>query len=241
MASGGPGSKDPGLFTCQNYSLSGLILMAYDLKRYQLAAPDWLSSAKFDITAKVPEGATRSAFRQMLQSLLAERFKLAAHTEVRDLPVYELVIAKNGPTFKESVEVPATPDTAETPASLPPAFANPKLGKDGYPELPPGKPGMMMFSGRARMYQPKSTIETLCTFLAAQLGRPVKDATGLKAKYDIGLYWSLERHTPNAPDTETGPTLIQALREQLGLGLNASKSPFDVLVVDHVEKVPTQN
>jgi uncharacterized protein (TIGR03435 family) len=215
--------------------------MAYDLKRYQLAAPDWLSTVKFDITARVPAGATRNEFRLMLRNLLAERFKLAAHTEVRELPVYELVIAKNGPLLKESVEVPATPDTTDTTRPVPPAFTNPKLDKDGYPELPPGQPGMMMFSGRARMYQPRTPIEAVCTFLAAQLGRPVKDATGLKAKYDVAMYWALERPTPNPPDTDAGPTLVQALREQLGLGLNASKSPFDVLIVDHAEKVPTQN
>jgi uncharacterized protein (TIGR03435 family) len=234
MANGGPGTKDPGLFTCQNYSLANLITAAYSIDHYQLSAPDWLTTLKFDITARVPEGATRNQFKLMLQNLLAERFKLAIHMETRDLPVYELVVAKNGPKLKEWVEVPASQATAADTAR-PPAFTKPKLDKDGYPELPPGVPGMMTMNGRARMYQPNTTIKSLCAMLAGQLARPVRDATGLKAKYDIALYWSVERLRPSpvaeagalptTPDADAGPTLAEAVREQLGLTLNSTKGP----------------
>lgn len=249
---GGPGTADPTLFTCENFSLSNLITLAYGIQHYQLSGPDWLQASIFDVSARVPKEATRDQFKLMLQNLLADRFKLAVHHESKDLPVYELVIAKGGPKLKESVEDVAPKDgTADAAPPRPPAPAPPKLGKDGYPELAAGRPGMMAMNGRYRMYSPKTTIERLCSNLAAQLGNPVTDATGLKGKYDIGLYWSSDRGgraappggsaSPDAPEVETEPTLTVAVQEQLGLKLIAKKGPVDVLVVDHAEKVPTQN
>jgi uncharacterized protein (TIGR03435 family) len=251
-ANGGPGTKDPTLFTCENFSLSNLITMAYGIEHYRLSGPDWLQASMFDISARVPKGATRDQFKLMLQNLLADRFKLAVYHEPKDLPVYELVIAKAGPKLKESVEdVASKDDTTDAAPSRPPTPAPPKLGKDGYPELAPGRPGMIAMNGRYRMYWPKSTIERLCFYLAGQLGKPVTDATGLKGKYDISLYWSSDRgrqpvsleesSAPAVPEVETEPTLAVAVQEQLGLKLIAKKGPVDVLVVDHAEKVPAQN
>lgn len=94
--SGGPGRPDPTLFTCENCSLSNLITIAYGIQHYQLSGVDWLQASMFDVNAKVPKGATQDQFKLMLQSLLADRFKLAVHHESKDLPVYELVVAKGG-------------------------------------------------------------------------------------------------------------------------------------------------
>ena len=87
-SSGGPGTKDPGRYTCDHCSLADLIYQAYGLKRYQLSGPDWLGSEYFDVAAKVPDGVTRDQMKLMMRSLLLERFHMASHSEQRDSPIY---------------------------------------------------------------------------------------------------------------------------------------------------------
>jgi uncharacterized protein (TIGR03435 family) len=94
-------------------------------------------------------------------------------------------------------------------------------------------------NGRGRMYQPALTMEEFAEFLTGQMASPVTDATGLKGKYEISLYWTTE--PLKAADGDAGPTLMRALQEQLGLRLEAKKGPVDFLVVDHIEKLPTDN
>jgi uncharacterized protein (TIGR03435 family) len=90
---GGPGTGDPGRVSIENYPLESLILEAYDIRTFQITGPDWLignfgpTAARFDVTATIPPGATREQFRQMLQDLLAKRFKLAIHHEMKEMPV----------------------------------------------------------------------------------------------------------------------------------------------------------
>src|SRR5579863_7343653 len=76
---GGPGTTDPGSLTCENYSLSYLVMMAYNLRGFQLSAPNWMETARFNVVAKIPSGADRRQFDSMLQKLLSERFGLRAH------------------------------------------------------------------------------------------------------------------------------------------------------------------
>lgn len=248
---GGPGQPDAGTLRCQNMSLTNLIARAYSLAPYQFTAPDWMQSQMFDITAKVPEGATKEQFALMLQNLLIDRFKLKAHHEFKEMTKYELRVAKNGPKVKESVDDPASKD-GDT--HLPPAPpGRPAIDSDGYPVLAPGRQGMMMMNGRARLFYPNWTMEQLARQLAGQLGKPVTDATGLKGKYDIGLYWStdtMRAGTPVADGTpgsmpmiadNSGPTLEKAIQDQLGLRLESTKGPVDVLVVDHMDEHPTEN
>jgi uncharacterized protein (TIGR03435 family) len=132
----------------------------------------------------------------MLQNLLAERFKLAIHRETKDLPLYSLVVAKNGPKLKESAEEPA-PKDFDPDAPPPPLPSQPKIGPDGFPVLPPmpaGRGGlmMMMMPGRARLTGQHQTMQDLINRLTNQLSRPVTDATGLTGKYDITLTYSTE-------------------------------------------------
>lgn len=275
-ARGGPGSADPIRFTASNFSLSSLISMAYDLKPYELSAPSWLNGERFDIVAKVPPGATREQFRLMLQNLLAERFKLVIHRETKELPIFELVVGKGGPKFKESAD---QTDTVVQPGALPPPppSGGPmqmKMGKDGFPEMPAGRTMMMMMPGRARMTAYKETMQWLATRLSTQAGRPVMDATGLTKKYDFTLEFAPEgsgmgpggmappvgggggggamvmmAQVPgpggpaahSAADHESVPTLATALQEQLGLKLESKKGPVSIVVVDKIEKVPTEN
>lgn len=285
-ARGGPGTADPIRFTASNFNLTSLISMAYDLKPYELSAPSWLNGERFDITAKVPPGATREQFRLMLQNLLAERFKLVIHRETKELPMFELVVGKGGPKFKESADQTETP-----PAQLgalpppPPAGGGPmqmKMDKDGFPEMPAGRTMMMMMPGRARMTAFKENMQWLATRLSTQAGRPVMDATGLTKKYDFTLEFAPEGGGPgpggmggmapmggggggggamimtaqvpgpgggpaggpgghSAADHESAPSLATALQEQLGLKLESKKGPVAIVVVDKIEKVPTEN
>jgi uncharacterized protein (TIGR03435 family) len=241
---GGPGSSDPTLFTCLGTNLSNLLLRAYPtLAFYQLSAPDWMQPGgpRFDIRATVPEGTTKEQFTIMLQNLLADRFRLVAHHDTREIQRYELTVGKNGPKFKEHVgtkkdSVPA--DAAAGPI---------KLDKDGYPLLV-GPMAMAMMGGKARMHWPEMTMDMLATTVAGQLRGPVANATGLTGKYDISLYWSYETAPAGPPGagavslaSDPGPTIVQALQDQLGLRVESKKGPVDFLVVDHAEKLPTEN
>jgi uncharacterized protein (TIGR03435 family) len=95
---GGPGSSDPGQITFTNVSLKDVVAKAYGVDGYQLACPEWLADARYDILAKVPANTTRSEFRGMLRNLLSERFQLMVHRETKELPIYAMVVAKNGPS-----------------------------------------------------------------------------------------------------------------------------------------------
>jgi uncharacterized protein (TIGR03435 family) len=228
---GGPGTATPGIFTTENYPISGLVTMAYDVKRYQVTLPGWMDTERFEIRANVPEGATKEQFRTMLQNLLAERFKLTVHHENKEMPGYELVTGKSGPRFKESAEA-----TANTPATLAPASGGPKLDAEGFPILPPGV-SQIVVKGRARRQTTNETMDKFVTFLSNQVGRPVADATGLKGKYDIVLAWSV-----GAPSTgdEQGISIFTAV-QGLGLKLVPKTGMVEMLVVDHAEKLPVAN
>jgi uncharacterized protein (TIGR03435 family) len=196
MPSGGPGSKDPGRIRYPFVSLRDLLIRAYDVKTYQITGPAWLDTERYDITATMPPDTTMPQFRTMLQNLLAERFKLTMHRETKELPMYALIVAKNGPKLKESGDAPPPPDgAADTP--LPPPPSQPKIGPDGFPILPVpagGRAGffMMIMPGRGRLAGEHQPIQSLVDRLTSQLGRPVTDATGLKGKYDITLTFSTE-------------------------------------------------
>src|SRR5271157_3691397 len=123
---GGPGTPDPGQITYNNVTLKNVLTNAYGVKSFQISGPSWLDSERYDIVAKLPRGATKEQFMVMLQNLLAERFKLTLHREKRDLPMYALVVGKNGPKMKESVEEPA-PKEGEAPKAGGPA-ADPLAG-----------------------------------------------------------------------------------------------------------------
>jgi uncharacterized protein (TIGR03435 family) len=99
---GGPGTSDPTRLTCENFSLSYLVMMAYNLRAFQLQAPDWMGSTRFNVQATVPPGATPQQFRAMLQDLLARRFKLAVHHDQKEMDGYDLVVSKPSVNLKRS-------------------------------------------------------------------------------------------------------------------------------------------
>jgi uncharacterized protein (TIGR03435 family) len=256
--SGGPGTKDPGRIHYSFMPLARLITIAYDVKSYQKSEPAWLLTAKerFDITATMPPGTTNEQFHLMLQNLLAERFKLKIHRETRELPIYSLVVARNGPKMKESA-VAAAPKDGGEPAQLPPPPVQSKMGPDGFPVLHPRAPGspiatIMMTDrrgSRARMVAQGNTVQDLADRLTGLTKRPVIDATALKAKYDFTLIFKPGGMNgpvgPTAaaatPDADALPDIFSALQAQLGLKLETKKAPIKMIVIDHIEKTPTEN
>ncbi|HZL56455.1 MAG TPA: TIGR03435 family protein [Bryobacteraceae bacterium] len=254
MMGGGPGTPDPGRLNYENVSLKNMVTTAFDIKGYQLTGPVWLDSERFDVTAKIAPGATKEQFRTMLQNLLTDRFNMTFHREKKELSAFVLVVGKGGSKLKGSEETADDKDSAPAPQPGPGPM---KRGKDGFPELPAGREGsfMSMMPGKAKLVANHASVSRLVEMLGNQLDRPVVDETGLKGNYDITLYFEPEmRGAPGgamprpgeggAPPTtegETYPTLITAIQEQLGLKLESKKAPIDLIVIDRMEKAPTEN
>lgn len=216
---GGPGTDDPGRVTFTNYVLSDLITKAYGFDISEMSGPDWLmnpgmNSPRFDITAKLPETATPEQFQLMLRDMLASRFKMTVHRESRDRPIFNLVIAKNGPKLKQSVA---------------PTGADTQVFDMSFDKI-----------GATRMHAAGVSMETLAARLSkrANLGRPVRDTTGLTGSFDFDLSWQLQEAPPGA---DSLPALFEALQNQLGLRLQPTTGPLEFLIVDHLEKNPTEN
>jgi uncharacterized protein (TIGR03435 family) len=248
---GGPGTPDPSQYSVEGFPLSRVIQQAYGVQSYQISGPSWIDSERYDIVAKVPPGTTKEQFQLMLQGLLAERFKLVAHKETKELPTYALVVAKGGPKMKESPK--EDPDAAK---DAPPP--QPQVGRDGRPQMPKGGRGMMVMMGPKGLHAEaaRSTMAQLADFLSNQLGRPVLDATGLTAQYDYAIDFSPEglasmKGMPMMappPGTgggadggpEGGGSIFSAVQD-LGLTLESRKGQVALIVVDSVNKTPTEN
>src|SRR5579864_6084958 len=208
-------------------TLKFLITLAYEVRSFQiLGGSGWIGSDRFDVVAKsdrstdsekeprdpsqVTAGQLKGMQDQMrpkLQALLAERFKLSLHRETREQPVYALVIGKGGTKFQR---------------------ANGNFG------------GLRI--GRSQLTGSGATLEMLTTALGNQLGRPVLDRTGLEGSFDFKLEWAAEAGASSPPGGDVPPpvdpngaSIFTALQEQLGLKLESTKGPIEVLVIDHVE------
>jgi bla regulator protein blaR1 len=197
-----------------------------------IGVPSWVKTEKYDIQAKVSESDVPKLDRlshmernEMMRSVLVDRFSFASHREIRELPVYELVVAKGGPKLKEA----APGDT----------YAGGLKDDQGQ-----SSPGMMRV-GRGTVDCQAIPITSLMEILTQLSGRTVVDKTGLTGKYDIKLRWSSEDSHPN-PDAGGAGTeapfvdFFTAIQEQLGLKLIPAKGPVNALVVDHIEK-PSDN
>ena len=232
---GGPGTPEPGTYRCQNCPLSWVMTEAYHVRDFEFSAPDWVNNTRFDFAAKLPEsGATKDEFRKMLQNLLVERFQLAVHREKKDGQVYELTVGKGGPKFHES-----KPDQAESDEASGP----PKRDPDGFPILTGGMT-MAMTGGHARLRSHDQDIPWFTEMLSGQFRAPVIDSTGLKGKYDFVVSWAFaDRSNGVVSESLEDPlsALISAVQSQLGLKLERKKGQFETLVVDHMEKKPTEN
>jgi uncharacterized protein (TIGR03435 family) len=236
-----------GRLTATNVPLRLLLQQAYQVQPFQIVGgPSWIASDRFDIVAKAPDGAvTQDQIRPMLRALLADRFKLVAHTETREMPVYNLVLARSdgklGPNLKES--------KTDCEAIM-------RGRRGGGPPPPPPQPGQPMecgfMIGMGNMNAGGMPLTELARTISGQLNRIVVDKTGLTARYDFQLTYAPENRNllglpggppPGAEATfvdPNAPTLFTALQEQLGLKLDSEKGPVEVLVIDRVEP-PTED
>jgi uncharacterized protein (TIGR03435 family) len=237
---GGPGTNDPGQFHFNSATLIDLIGIAYHVKSFQVISNVALQHGEFDITAKVPAGTTRNQFEVMMQNLLAERFHLKVHKHSREFPAWEMTVAKSGLRLKESAIASQTTEQISRPS---------KVGDDGFPVLPANRPGNSikftivdgyMIGRLTAQQQPVSSLTR--DFLGSQ-DPPIVDKTGLSGKYDFKLEFSRELSGPPRTDANVPPVpdLFTAVQQQLGLQLVPKKLPFDVVVVDSVDRVPTEN
>jgi uncharacterized protein (TIGR03435 family) len=246
-------SEPGGRFTATNVPLRVLIRNAYGIAEdsRMVDAPGWIGAERFDIVAKAssdappltPGGGAVGPTNLMLQALLEDRFRLVVHRETRELPLYVLSVAaadrRLGPrltrTTVDCVAILATLYPPNGPAPPPPPFV---------PGQPPpcgstGGPGQVLAQGM--------TIAQLASNLSSRVNRVVVDKTGLSGLFDVNLEWmpdqfqgagplgALPGAPPPSPDG-AGPSIYTALREQLGLTLDSTKGPADVLVIDRVER-----
>jgi len=225
--------SDPGRFERSATPLAALIVTAYRIKGYQLICPSWMKATWYDVSAKIPEGATADEQAVMLQNLLAERLALQVHREPREMTVYTLEVAKGGPKFQEYKD--GDP--------LPPGPAN----SDGYPSLPP-EGGMSCVGQMGCVLRAHIGMEALAKRLESLVGRPIHDETGLKGTYNLSSHWGHDGGAESSGDDDAVPGqanfaagLFGALQSQLGVKLESKKGSVEMLVVDHAERVPTGN
>jgi uncharacterized protein (TIGR03435 family) len=234
----------PGRLTA-TASLQMLIQNAYGVQAFQIAAgPGWLNSDRFAIEAKADGHATRDQILLMLQSLLEERYQLKFHRETRELPVYVLVAAKGGLRLKSPKEGACVEPTTDTP----PDWAGGRMAPPQDGPLPPARCGtlrVMLGVPAAQMQGGKIAMAELARSLSLVMDRTVIDRTGLTALSDIQLTFLPDDSTAAMPPPPPGavpalemkaPSILTALQEQLGLRLESTKGPVEVIVIDHAER-----
>jgi len=210
-------SANPGTLIMHNVTLRSALQWAYGVQEYQITGPAWIDDERYDISAKAAEPVGVEQLRSMLQSLLADRFKMAAHRAKKELPVYALVVAKAGPKL-----------TAGNP--------------DGTSLV---QPNGMSLTARDTSMSEVAEFLTRGAVRALNLP-PVIDMTGLKGRYNFAIdatsFLQSLGGGKGAPDSAAIITGVQEiLQDQLGLKAELRKAPTDVLVVDRAEKLPTEN
>ncbi len=234
----GVGYRPGGRLVAHNAPVTMLIQRAYSLQSWQLVGgPAWVSQEGYDIEAKPESNTDQKQMWLMLQTLLAERFKLSMHQEKRDLPVYDLVATKGGPKL-------APPDPGYCSEVL---TTLPQPGEE-RPAQPCG-PGVTGSPTGLTLEGVRIAMPALAKQLSMLLGREVVDKTGYAGQFSIHMEFAMDEalagipNPPPLPATDQPgdrpPTITTAL-QQLGLKIQPSKGPVEVNVIDHVER-PTAN
>ena len=236
---------------CTYLSVKDYIRIAYQVKEYQITGPDWMASERFDIHAKLPAGG-REHFREMLQTLLADRFQLKMHRDSKEFPVYGVVVGKGGVKMKESPLDPETDGDGGKGAINVSAEGGAqgttlRFGRGAYFTLADNK-----FEAR------KLNMAQLADSIGRFVERPVVDMTELQGTYDLTLEFTTEEYrvllirTALSAGVNLPPEVMRLLEgasdetlfkglQAMGLKLESRKAPLEVLVIDSVSKTPIQN
>ena len=230
--SGGPGTKSPERIDYSGVTLKMLLERAYGVWPSQILGPGWLDTQRYIVAAKLPKETTPKLLQLMLQQLLTERFQISLHHGSRTLPVYDLVVARNGPKLQPAEKLPEYKDEAEELAAQK-KKASEMLASSTAALKAGAIPGWSFTLSSA-------TAQQFAEQLSSYVDRPVRDRTQLTGLYAFPLSWVPEG-APLPSDAPSGPSIFVALQEQLGLKLQPRDDQFDVLVIDKAEKSPTSN
>lgn len=260
-------SMDAGRVNFACIPVWGLIGYAYGVRPDQITGPDWLTSPgaqRFDVIAKLPAGATDAQVPEMFQALLVERFKLALHQGSKEQAGYALVVENGGLKLKAGSDAPQVPPAEADPALCPPRNFNcapqmrnfrgvltritPVTGqvrKISNPRIGVATVTSNVLSGKTTIEVPSATLEGVADMLTVQLGSPVTDETGAKGRYEVLLETSLNLDPSQLPTPEEAAdrqlTAYQNALQKAGLHLEPRKAPVETIIIDHVEKNPSEN
>jgi uncharacterized protein (TIGR03435 family) len=241
---GGPGTDDPSRITYTWVTMSSILDRAFGLRNDQiLNVPGWADNERFDLRATLPAGTTKEQVQEMMQNLLKERFHLAFHRTQKEFVSCDLVVANGGPKLKEAAppDGPLPPRTRRAPAVL---------DRDGFPILPPGyTDGLAVPSnGVMRQTYRMGTIDAVRGVLlfGSTECTNITDKTGLTGKYDFRLEHATRPRAGRPIDqagtaSDPAPDLATAVEQQLGLKLVKSIVKLDIVVIDHLDRQPTEN
>jgi uncharacterized protein (TIGR03435 family) len=264
--------------------LRSLMAYAYGVKPYQITGPDWMTTTRFDIVAKMPDGSRKQDAAKMLQTLLEERFQLTTHRASVEHPVLALVVGKGGPKLKASTGTPVAidesaplkPGEMKLDGSDGPVRVKADVttgssvidmglrGKMSY-RLNPATGTMNVEFSMTTMTGFADMVTQLFELLGGTGGRQIVDMTGIKGNYDATVELSLleiiamaraagadipvgapggpggRGNVPVASDPSGGGTSLADAVQAMGLKLEPRKAMVDQLIVDHIEKTPTEN
>ena len=236
-------------------SVQACMRIAYEMKTYQLIGPDWIVNDHFDITAKIPAGASQDQVKEMLQNLLTDRFRMTVHREKRDLPVYAMTVNKGGLRLKET-----EPDAASQPSG--------NAAKSSLDVKATGSAaGVFVDLGNGAYFTfaddhligHKLPMERVAELLTNFMDKPVIDMTGLSssANYDLSLALTADDYRTmqvraamksgiNLPPemlrmAELSTDSLSSALEAAGLKMESRRAPQDVIVIDHADRTPTEN
>lgn len=218
-------AQDPEMISLRQISLTSLLMRAYGLKQFQISGPNWMDAVRYDVSAKLPEGATEEQIPEMLQQLIMERFRMTVRWDTAQASAYALIVGKDGPKL--------TVSAADSAADA---------------QLPPDKARSINLSSADPVKLNGATTAALADFLSRVLAVPVTDSTGLQGRFDITLnipYKDLLAAqglsaSPSADTSYTPSSLFDAVRD-IGLLLQPQKIKIKKLIVVHADRVPVEN
>ena len=252
---GGVGTSSPERITYRATWITRLISEAYGVRSDDITGPAWLSTDRYDIIANIPPGATKDDFTLMLADLLRERFRLKFHMGSKIRPVYALRVGMGSKirwtrtaaglraACRASKDGPKLKPTRRTGDATVPSGGSMTVDADGCVILPPDRQGAVgrAITGGMCWTAQDVTMANLASMLAQPAGRRVVDETGLTGRYDYRIRLQWMSRAPDANAVDTLPGVFTAVEEQLGLKLESSTSSYPELIIDSIEREPTEN